>query len=125
MSYGTEDRRTGAEFFPPNPSLYDYILFRGSDVKDLRIEEGPKESAPQQPPNDPAILGVSRFHFFGMVFSLVMKNSGCKSQCPRAQKPCGYFRCLPSDRELSYAADLRALVGLGMSNSYALVCPSV
>lgn len=61
MSYGTEDRRSGAEFFPPSASLYDYILFRGSDVKDLRIEEPPKETSAPNPqmPNDPAILGVS------------------------------------------------------------------
>lgn len=61
MSYGTEDRRTGDGSFPPSSSLYDYILFRGSDVKDLRIEEAPKEPSPPAPqmPNDPAILGVS------------------------------------------------------------------
>jgi protein LSM14 len=62
MSYGTEDRRTGEDAYGPSTSLYDYILFRGSDVKDLRIEEAPKESSPAPPPqmpNDPAILGVS------------------------------------------------------------------
>lgn len=60
MSYGTEDRRTGDEFYPPNPALYDYILFRGKDVKDLRIEDETKEPAPKPSmPNDPAILGVS------------------------------------------------------------------
>jgi protein LSM14 len=62
MSYGTEERRTGKESFPASSELYDYILFRGSDVKDLRIEEPPKDASPPQPPqmpNDPAILGVS------------------------------------------------------------------
>lgn len=37
-------------------------MFRGTDVKDLRIEEGPapvKEEKPPAVPNDPAILGVS------------------------------------------------------------------
>jgi protein LSM14 len=37
-------------------------VFRGTDVKDLRIEEGPapvKEEKPPAVPNDPAILGVS------------------------------------------------------------------
>ena len=36
-------------------------MFRGSDVKDLRIEEAPaaRENIPPQVPNDPAILGVS------------------------------------------------------------------
>jgi protein LSM14 len=47
---------------PPSlDNVYEYIVFRGSDVKDLRIEEGPKESNPSKPsvPDDPAILGVS------------------------------------------------------------------
>jgi protein LSM14 len=58
MSYGTEDRVTGQGAFPASKSLYEYILFKGKDVKDLRVEE---EAKPQetQPPNDPAILGVS------------------------------------------------------------------
>lgn len=41
--------------------MYEYIIFRGSDVKDLRIEETPaiKENNPPPMPEDPAILGVS------------------------------------------------------------------
>ena len=47
---------------PASDNVYEYIVFRGSDVKDLRIEEGPKEPErpkPPQVPDDPAILGVS------------------------------------------------------------------
>lgn len=42
-------------------AVYEYIVFRGSDVKELSIEDPPKEAqpAPPQVPNDPAILGVS------------------------------------------------------------------
>lgn len=61
-SYGTEGRKSDpSEEIPPADGLYDYIVFRGSDVKDLRIEEAPaaKENKPPQVPNDPAILGVS------------------------------------------------------------------
>lgn len=62
-SYGTEGRRGNpAEELAGSDSVYDYIVFRGSDVKDLRIEEAPKEAQPPPPPqvpNDPAILGVS------------------------------------------------------------------
>lgn len=61
-SHGTEGRKTNPdEEIPASESVYEYIVFRGSDVKDLRIEEAPvaKENKPPQVPNDPAILGVS------------------------------------------------------------------
>jgi len=61
-SFGTEGRKSDpSEEIPPSDGLYEYIVFRGSDVKDLRIEEAPaaKENKPPQVPNDPAILGVS------------------------------------------------------------------
>ena len=61
-SFGTEGRRSGEDEIPPSAAPYEYIIFRGSDVKDLRIEEAPKEAKPAPPPvpNDPAILGVSQ-----------------------------------------------------------------
>lgn len=41
--------------------IYDYIVFKGTDVKDLKIEEAaPKDNHPPVAmPNDPAIVGVS------------------------------------------------------------------
>ena len=52
------------EEIPPSASVYDYIVFRGSDVKDISVAEEKKEEKPEPPqvPDDPAILGVS-FHF--------------------------------------------------------------
>jgi protein LSM14 len=40
--------------------IYEYIVFRGSDVKDLRIEEAPAAPKENQPPvpDDPAIVGT-------------------------------------------------------------------
>lgn len=62
-SFGTEGRKgKPEEEVAPSEQLYEYIVFRGTDVKDLRIEEGPgpvKENKPPAMPNDPAILGVS------------------------------------------------------------------
>lgn len=57
FSFGTEDRPVD-NFIPPSQQKFEYIVFRGSDVKDIKVAEeaeGPKQP-PQQPPNDPAIL---------------------------------------------------------------------
>ncbi|KAL8904149.1 MAG: hypothetical protein Q9171_007150 [Xanthocarpia ochracea] len=61
ISWGTEGRDPDNEV-PPSETVYEYIVFRGSDVKDLKIQEQPKENKPPDPPqvpDDPAILGVS------------------------------------------------------------------
>jgi hypothetical protein len=58
-SYGTEGRKGGNDEYPPSDVVYEQIVFRGSDVKDLRIEEPAKEKAPPTMPQDPAIIGVS------------------------------------------------------------------
>ncbi|KAL8872629.1 MAG: hypothetical protein Q9174_001769 [Haloplaca sp. 1 TL-2023] len=62
VSWGTEGRDPENEV-PPSDTVYEYIVFRGSDVKDLRIEEPPKENKPPKAPeipDDPAILGSAR-----------------------------------------------------------------
>lgn len=64
MSYGTEGRRGNpADEIAPSSSVYEYIVFRGSDVKDISVadEEKKDTSQPEPPrvPDDPAILGVS------------------------------------------------------------------
>ncbi|OQE83706.1 hypothetical protein PENNAL_c0031G04925 [Penicillium nalgiovense] len=65
MSFGSEGRRGNpAEEVPPSTSVYEYIVFRGSDVKDISIAgEEQKEPAPQEAPRvpeDPAILGSAQ-----------------------------------------------------------------
>ncbi|PHH75654.1 hypothetical protein CDD82_4354 [Ophiocordyceps australis] len=60
-SFGTEGRRgRPEEEIAPSDQVYEYIVFRGSDVKDLRIEEHPtskENKPPPQMPDDPAIVG--------------------------------------------------------------------
>lgn len=60
-SFGTEGRRNGEDEIAASDNIYEYIVFRGSDVKDLRIEDKVEQPKPAPPPmpNDPAILGVS------------------------------------------------------------------
>jgi len=60
-SYGTEGRRGDpSQEQPGSDQIYEYIVFRGSDVKELSMVEAPKENQPPAMPNDPAIMGVSK-----------------------------------------------------------------
>lgn len=52
-SFGTEDRETQYPVAPQN-QVYDYILFRGSDIKDIRVVNNV-----QTLPNDPAIMQLT------------------------------------------------------------------
>lgn len=91
ISHGTEGRRGNpAEEIPASTSVYEYIVFRGSDVKDISVAEDNKENnqpEPPQVPNDPAILGVSlsvsslpasQFPFNGISPGHMMNHFGCK-----------------------------------------------
>jgi protein LSM14 len=53
--FGTEDRRPPAETILPTSEVYDYIIFRGSDIKDLQVNE-----PPPSPVNDPAIISIQK-----------------------------------------------------------------
>lgn len=48
-SFGTEEREAAYPILP-QPTVYDYILFRGSDIKDIRVVNNVSI------PNDPAIM---------------------------------------------------------------------
>lgn len=122
VSFGTEGRRGNpAEEIAPSASVYEYIVFRGSDVKDISVAEDTKENSqpePPQVPDDPAILGVSLpiLHSIPTLACLLgalrprtcsvrtldqmMKYFGCKlTDLFRIAQTIhvDIFRCLPSD----------------------------
>ena len=57
-SFGTEDRHTDHPV-PPCDDVYEYTIFRGSEIKEVQVSEPPKRTPlprPQSLPRDPAIV---------------------------------------------------------------------
>ena len=47
-SFGTEGRRQDGHEIPPSGDIYEYIIFRGSDIKDLRVVQSGSPQEEQQ-----------------------------------------------------------------------------
>lgn len=69
-SFGTENRPTERPV-PPRDEVYEYIIFRGADIKDIKVCEPPKPLPTLQGglPNDPAIIQHSSASGMGAVGS--------------------------------------------------------
>jgi hypothetical protein len=82
-SFGTENRPTERPV-APRDEVYEYIIFRGADIKDIKVCEPPKPLPTLQGglPNDPAIIQVlllcSLADFFCWILVLVLRIWICR-----------------------------------------------
>lgn len=57
QSFGTEGRKANlSEEIPTSDNIFDYVVFRGSDIKDLQVFEAPPSYKPAVSAVEPTVI---------------------------------------------------------------------
>ncbi|CAB1314784.1 unnamed protein product, partial [Coregonus sp. 'balchen'] len=96
-SFGTEGRPTDRPV-PPKEDIYEYIIFRGSDIKDITVCEPPKPH--HGLPQDPAIVQAPYSPYRSMVpsYNQLAANSLLNQQYAASLGLGTGLHCLPARR---------------------------
>ena len=73
-SFGTENRKATNKV-PERNEIYEYIVFRGSDIDDLHVAAAPNDNKQGQVAEDPAIVQVMSMNISRKLLTLKVSLS--------------------------------------------------
>ncbi|KAI7886414.1 hypothetical protein K492DRAFT_203219 [Lichtheimia hyalospora FSU 10163] len=86
VSYGTEGRR-GRIPVPPSDTVFSFIVFRGSDIKDLQVFEAPSQVKNNYPPPPPPPPPSQYIHAMTTQPMMIPGQYGCYYYPPPPPPP--------------------------------------
>ncbi|XP_042003956.1 decapping 5-like protein isoform X1 [Salvia splendens] len=125
-SFGTEGRRNDGQEVPPSDKVFEYILFRGSDIKDLKVITNPPVQKQEKLHDDPAII-ESNHHIPPSTSSHLVLGYSTESKLysePSGINARSYLNMLPSNPSGSQMGWGSSQCSYSGSSSYDMPLPT-